>query len=538
MPKPPGRTYEVGIKADPEHFLHYDKPLSEQSEHVKSALKKLGWDADSYTYPHGKLAPKMGGPTGEDVIREMQDRVARRGSTSSENSASAAKAMNEAGIPGIKYLDQGSRSVGSKAGVDDTIIRTLDAVGGSREKAIKELEGRIASAKELPEKYQSKNSNLSEAVERLKGDWKDPRSHNYVVFHHDLIDILKKYGIAGLGAIPAAGAYHYQDKPQMQKRGGPVKRATGGEVPWFVRQEARANSHYGLLKSQVPGRTDKLPVSVKGGSYVLPADIVSAMGQGNTQAGGTILGRMFNKGPYGMALPHVGSAGRRGTMKMPKASKISPFAEGGEVLSDEQPDPIMAGLRYAMAEKDNPLTPHLGPEMGPRMGPSTYTGASGNKVVAPNYGKPLEGEVYAPPSSAVPQAINRLKAYLPQTHNQTVLQRNIEIMERGGPMAEKIAEHMLRTFQKHPAEGRGLARSGVTLDILPNKPIEGFARGGQSPDVPIVAAGGEYIIHANDVKELGGGDMEKGHNILDAFVLHVRKKHIHQLKHLKPPVKS
>ena len=37
----PGKMYEVNINADPEHFLDWDKPLSEQSEHVKQAIAKV-----------------------------------------------------------------------------------------------------------------------------------------------------------------------------------------------------------------------------------------------------------------------------------------------------------------------------------------------------------------------------------------------------------------------------------------------------------------------------------------------------------------
>ena len=37
-------------------------------------------------------------------------------------------------------------------------------------------------------------------------------TRNYVVFDDKLIDILKKYGIAGIAALPAMNAYHYQDK--------------------------------------------------------------------------------------------------------------------------------------------------------------------------------------------------------------------------------------------------------------------------------------------------------------------------------------
>lgn len=60
-----------------------------------------------------------------------------------------------------------------------------------------------------------------------------------------------------------------------------AKRATGGSV------------HVGSIHSAVGGRTDHLAMSVPSGSYVVPADIVSGLGQGNTQAGLTILERMF-----------------------------------------------------------------------------------------------------------------------------------------------------------------------------------------------------------------------------------------------------
>lgn len=43
--------------------------------------------------------------------------------------------------------------------------------------------------------------------------------------------------------------------------------------------------HMGPIHSVVAGRTDHLPMHVASGSYVIPADIVSAMGEGNTMAG-------------------------------------------------------------------------------------------------------------------------------------------------------------------------------------------------------------------------------------------------------------
>ena len=47
------------------------------------------------------------------------------------------------------------------------------------------------------------------------------------------------------------------------------------------------------------GRTDHLPMHVPSGSYVIPADIISAMGEGNTMAGYRAVKMMFKGAPYG-----------------------------------------------------------------------------------------------------------------------------------------------------------------------------------------------------------------------------------------------
>jgi len=56
--------------------------------------------------------------------------------------------------------------------------------------------------------------------------------------------------------------------------------------------------HTGPIHSPVAGRTDHLPMNVKSGSYVIPADIISSMGEGNTMAGFKIARRMFSSKPY------------------------------------------------------------------------------------------------------------------------------------------------------------------------------------------------------------------------------------------------
>jgi hypothetical protein len=65
------------------------------------------------------------------------------------------------------------------------------------------------------------------------------------------------------------------------------KYATGGAI----------GGGTGLLHSDVPGRTDHLPLNVQSGSFVIPADIISAIGEGNTMAGSRELDRMLGGRP-------------------------------------------------------------------------------------------------------------------------------------------------------------------------------------------------------------------------------------------------
>jgi len=77
------------------------------------------------------------------------------------------------------------------------------------------------------------------------------------------------------------------------------KYASGGKIPgpsFFQRDANRKLASQGLIKSGIPGRTDKHRVKVPAGSYILPADFVSHMGQNNTIAGDRFLKRRFGSG--------------------------------------------------------------------------------------------------------------------------------------------------------------------------------------------------------------------------------------------------
>jgi hypothetical protein len=56
--------------------------------------------------------------------------------------------------------------------------------------------------------------------------------------------------------------------------------------------------------------------------------------------------------------------------------------------------------------------------------------------------------------------------------------------------------------------------------------------------VPVVVAGGEYILSPEEVELFGGGDLEAGHKVLDSFVKAQRKKHIKTLQKLPGPARD
>lgn len=91
----PGHMYEVNIHADPEHFLDWDKPLSQQSSKIQDSLKQsMGSNWDEFKHASAADAVKRGliSPGGE--------------------AGTLAANLSGSGIPGIKYLDQGSRGAG------------------------------------------------------------------------------------------------------------------------------------------------------------------------------------------------------------------------------------------------------------------------------------------------------------------------------------------------------------------------------------------------------------------------------------------
>lgn len=155
------RTYEVAIRARPEQFLDWDRPPSQQPGTIMDVL-----------YP-GQNPAELDLGDIHNVLR-TGERVS--------------KDLNEAGIPGIRYLDQGSRQHAANIANAENALRARTTFAGSpqHDEWLKELA-------------------------RLK---QTPVTYNYVVFDPNRIDILRKYGIAGVPAAGTMGALASQEQYQ------------------------------------------------------------------------------------------------------------------------------------------------------------------------------------------------------------------------------------------------------------------------------------------------------------------------------------
>jgi len=97
-------------------------------------------------------------------------------------------------------------------------------------------------------------------------------------------------------------------------------------------------------------------------------------------------------------------------------------------------------------------------------------------------------------------------------------------------------KHAKRVFEGEPYSGATNPYSGPATPYGAELPHR--AHGGAESGVPIVAAGGEYVISPEAVARIGNGDMELGHAALDLFVKKMRNKTIKTLQKLPGPKKD
>jgi hypothetical protein len=213
-------------------------------------------------------------------------------------------------------------------------------------------------------------------------------------------------------SIPAATV-----KPAGMKLSAPrVGRAEGGPV------DSPAAPFTGPIVGMSGGRTDDVPMHVPSGSYVVPADIVSHVGEGNSVNGLAVLKAMFQPHPFG--------------------ASAAPW------------------------------------------GAQTFKPQMGAGVPGPSMPRPQAARVVGFPK-----------------------------------------------FQIGPGAATNVTRPGA-------QPIRfGGHVAGAVRATPIMASDGEFVIPPDEVKRRGGGSLNKGHKILDAWIKSQRDEHIKTLKNLPGPAK-
>lgn len=317
-------------------------------------------------------------------------------------------------------------------------------------------------------------------------------------------------------------------------------RAQGGKV------------HDGPIHSSVAGRTDHLPMHVASGSYVIPADIISAMGEGNSMAGFKVAKNIFGGGdvskgaeglPKGMLAPNKKASG--GTISTGNATADKAIAEGNERVIRNQD----AAANYAAMDnaRDGSAIPaHLQQRLDnrPSSGGSDDKAVKGKGLLGgvgnilrgqiggfKNYGDMINGGgkygSYANPYSGGTTQAKEPKKGTWLNRNADLIGAGLGLVSGAGLLTGAGAGKLFRKNDE------GVSR----LDILKND-ILGKAAGGATGGIPIVAAGGEYVIPPHDVLRIGNGDLDNGHKILDSFVKKMRQKTIKTLQRLPGPKKD
>lgn len=174
--KQSGRMYEVEIGGSPEAYLDWDKPVGQQSEPLRKMLREV-----AQTY--GMADPTAGDNAGRSVMTFMTE---LSHAESAGSTGAAARALREVGVPGIRYGDQLSRG---------PMKWTLQSPAEN------------TTGKWRVKQFGGANARTFDSEDEARAFIKEngPTS-NFVVFDDNFIDIVRKYGLAGLTGAGAGGA--------------------------------------------------------------------------------------------------------------------------------------------------------------------------------------------------------------------------------------------------------------------------------------------------------------------------------------------
>lgn len=118
---PKGNLYQVSINADPADFIDLDVPWNEQPQKVRDIIRAAGSELKDNVPMHMEsVLADLGDDIRYKQLQEgkiTQDEYNSRAGSDRHGRVAVAQALRDAGVPGFKYLDEGSRrgTVGGEA---------------------------------------------------------------------------------------------------------------------------------------------------------------------------------------------------------------------------------------------------------------------------------------------------------------------------------------------------------------------------------------------------------------------------------------
>ncbi len=264
----------------------------------------------------------------------------------------------------------------------------------------------------------------------------------------------------------------------------PEARAAGGKVGETYHES-------GLLNSAGPGRTDTINTNVPAGAYVVPADVVSGLGEGNTLAGSAVIDRMFATAPYAVAQPRI----RHG------AGAPRPPAVVHNPTDDPSPTVDTSFINSAGRADGGGVVNIVSPT-------ASWSGTP-NTTQAPQGGLPV-----SPSSSGLGGVGGGTKT----ASNDTYWGNNPNVPKE----------------QQNNAAYQPFDYTGFNRGVDPGLKR---AKGGDTGKAPVVVAGGEHVISPKQIIAKFGS-LRRGHKILDHWIVLQRQKIAEEMMKLAPPVGS
>jgi hypothetical protein len=276
-----GNLYKVDIDVKDEDLLDWDKPLSEQPESVRDAItaiineripKEIADSAiENMEAKGGSLYALISDSFGESAQGTPEKR--------------ASEALLEAGIPGIRYLDQQSRATtgGNILGVWQGEQRMMEDKGRGKWFARVQVKDRSVAFQNAPTSVSTTSMPFNTREEAQA--WAEKKisegTYNYVVFDENLITILDKNDKPVAGELPTkqplGGIQFMPQRPVGKTQAGydytyldqAMARGKDGRVA--LTRPVRADEALPLLSQRIP-ITEQ--VDKDSFDYTRPAEVV------------------------------------------------------------------------------------------------------------------------------------------------------------------------------------------------------------------------------------------------------------------------